>query len=64
MMKNVKGVVKELYIQVLKGILEKKLKVINYLNFFGEEENFYLLLVHTGFCVISQAPSYVNEDLL
>lgn len=35
--------------QVLRGILEKKLKGINYLNFFGEEQNFYLLLVHTGF---------------
>lgn len=36
-MKHVTGVVKELYVQVLRGILEKKLKGINYLNFFGEE---------------------------
>lgn len=56
--RSCKGVV----IQVLRGILEKKLKGINYLNFFEEEQNFYLLLVHTGFCLMSQAPSYVNED--
>lgn len=36
-MKHVTGVGKELYIQVLRGILEKKMKGINYSNFFGEE---------------------------